>query len=175
MDRSELFDRRKNKVLELMNDPLYKPMKEKELAVLMDVSKEDRHDLRMMLNELMDEGRIEVNARGKYKTAAPKTFTGKYVSNAKGFGFVEVEDRDEDLFIPEGESNGAYDSDTVEAELIPRWREISLGFTSSPSRRRARRSCSIRSRSPTATPSWPPSSSVSTAGRTASWAPPCVI
>lgn len=119
MDRSELFDRRKNKVLELMNDPLYKPMKEKELAVLMDVSKEDRHDLRMMLNELMDEGRIEVNSRGKYKTAAPKTFTGKYVSNAKGFGFVEVEDRDEDLFIPEGESNGAYDSDTVEAELIP--------------------------------------------------------
>ena len=119
MDKEELFENRKKKIYELMQDKLYQPMKEKELAVFMDVAKEDRHELRMVLRALMDENKIEVNARGKYKVSAARSFTGTFVSNAKGFGFVEVEGLDEDLFIPGTETNGAYDSDIVDAELIP--------------------------------------------------------
>ena len=119
MDKEELFENRKKKVYELMKDPLYKPMKEKELALLMEVSSEDRHELRKILRDLQDEDKIEANARGRYKIASPKSYTGVFVSNAKGFGFVEVEGLDEDLFIPGDETNGAYDTDTVEAELIP--------------------------------------------------------
>ena len=43
---------------------------------------------------------------------------GKFISNARGFGFVSVDDMDEDIFIPEEYVHGAYHSDTVEVELL---------------------------------------------------------
>ncbi|RKM62355.1 ribonuclease R [Butyrivibrio sp. CB08] len=45
--------------------------------------------------------------------------TGQFVSNARGFGFVEVEGWDEDIFIPEEYVHGAFHTDTVEVELLP--------------------------------------------------------
>lgn len=44
--------------------------------------------------------------------------TGKFIGNSKGFGFVEVEGREEDLFIPEDRTNGAFHTDTVEVVLL---------------------------------------------------------
>ena len=44
--------------------------------------------------------------------------TGIFISNARGFGFVEVEGREQDLFIPEHEVNGAFHKDTVQVELL---------------------------------------------------------
>ena len=49
-----------------------------------------------------------------------KVLTGTFISNAKGFGFVEVEGRDEDLFIPEDKQGGAFHKDTVEVEMCIR-------------------------------------------------------
>ena len=43
---------------------------------------------------------------------------GKFVANARGFGFVEVEGRDEDIFIPEEYVHGAFHGDTVEVEIL---------------------------------------------------------
>ena len=40
-------------------------------------------------------------AREKYRKADGSVLTGTFVGNARGFGFVEVEGREEDLFIPE--------------------------------------------------------------------------
>lgn len=45
--------------------------------------------------------------------------TGVFLSNVRGFGFVRVEGRDEDLFIPQGLTHGALYSDTVEVKLLP--------------------------------------------------------
>ncbi len=44
---------------------------------------------------------------------------GQFISNARGFGFVEVEGWDEDIFIPEDFVHGAFHTDTVEVELLP--------------------------------------------------------
>ncbi len=44
---------------------------------------------------------------------------GQFIANARGFGFVEVEGRDEDIFIPEDYVHGAFHTDTVEVELLP--------------------------------------------------------
>ena len=41
-------------------------------------------------------------------------YTGKFIANAKGFGFVEVEDLDTDIFIGEMDVKGAMHGDTVE-------------------------------------------------------------
>lgn len=45
--------------------------------------------------------------------------TGTFISNAKGFGFVEIEGMEQDLFIPEEKVNGAFHKDTVEVKLLP--------------------------------------------------------
>ncbi|MCR5656452.1 MAG: ribonuclease R [Butyrivibrio sp.] len=44
---------------------------------------------------------------------------GTYIANARGFGFVEVEGRDEDIYIPEDYTGGAFQGDTVEVSLLP--------------------------------------------------------
>ena len=44
---------------------------------------------------------------------------GTYTGTARGFGFVEVEGRQEDLYIPEDKRGGAFHQDRVQVELLP--------------------------------------------------------
>ena len=44
---------------------------------------------------------------------------GLFISNDRGFGFVEVEGMDEDFFIPENYKNGAFHHDTVLISIFP--------------------------------------------------------
>lgn len=111
-------DKRKEIICELMEDDQYVPMKEKELAMLLQVSREDRQELRRLLEELLAEGRLTVNAQGKYRKADGQTLIGTYISHAKGFGFVEIEGSQEDLFVPPEMTGGALHRDTVQVVLI---------------------------------------------------------
>ncbi|MBE5840255.1 MAG: ribonuclease R [Butyrivibrio sp.] len=63
--------------------------------------------------------RIEEAIYGAGKKKAEKYIVGQFVSNPRGFGFVEVEGMDEDIFIPEEYVHGAFHTDTVEVELLP--------------------------------------------------------
>ena len=45
--------------------------------------------------------------------------TGQFIASGRGFGFVEAEGRDEDIFIPEEYVHGAFHTDTVEVEILP--------------------------------------------------------
>lgn len=110
---------RKKLICELMEDPLYVPMKEKELAVLLQVAKEEREELKQILEELLAEGKLALTKRGKYKKPEARVVTGTFIGNQKGFGFLEVEGWNEDLFIPEDKVNGAFPGDTVQALLLP--------------------------------------------------------
>ena len=112
-------DKRKKVICDLMRDPLYVPMKEKELAMFLQVAKEDREELRRILQELLAEGQLMLTARGKYIKSNGRVLTGTFVSNAKGFGFVEIEGREEDLYIPEDKTGGAFHKDIVEVALLP--------------------------------------------------------
>lgn len=111
-------DKRKEIICELMEDDQYVPMKEKELAMLLQVSREDRQELRRLLEELLAEGRLTVNAQGKFRKADGQTLIGTYISHAKGFGFVEIEGSQEDLFVPPEMTGGALHRDTVQVVLI---------------------------------------------------------
>lgn len=112
-------EKRKEVIRALVRDPLYVPMKEKELAALLSVAKEDREELRSILQELLAEGELMVTARGKYQKNNGMILTGTFFSNPKGFGFVEVEGREEDLFIPEEYVGSAFHKDTVQVALLP--------------------------------------------------------
>ena len=118
MDRS-LYEKRKNLICELVNDKFYVPMKEKELAAFMQVHPEEREELKTILNELLMEGRLQISKRGKYsKGEEGGGLVGTFISHPKGFGFVEIEGRSEDLYIPESGVNGAFHQDQVQVELL---------------------------------------------------------
>ena len=52
----QLQEKRKKIICELIQDEIYVPMKEKEMAVFMQVSKEERGQFRELLDELLREG-----------------------------------------------------------------------------------------------------------------------
>lgn len=112
--------KRKELICQLVEDECYVPMKEKELALFMQVESEERQELKSILEEMVKEGKLIFTKRGKYMKGEgrPSELTGTFISNARGFGFVEIEGNDRDLFIPEEEVNGAFHKDKVQVKLL---------------------------------------------------------
>lgn len=115
----ETREKRKKVICDLLADSLYVPMKEKELASFLQVGKEDRVEFKEILEELLAEGKIMLSLKGKYMKGNGSVLTGTFIGNTKGFGFVEVEGREEDLYIPEDKVHGAFHKDLVEVSLTP--------------------------------------------------------
>ena len=111
------YEKRKKIVYELICNPIYVPMKFKELCMFLRVEKEERDALRQILEDLEREGKINLSKRGKYCKGKAKRMTGLYRANAKGFGFVTVSDEEQDIFIPEEGIGDAFDGDTVEVVI----------------------------------------------------------
>ena len=104
---------RKKKILQVISDKHYKPLKQKELAFLLQVQPEDREEFREILAELVREGKILLTKRGKYQSLSDVTKIGTFIGHQKGFGFVSVEGEEEDYFIPENAVAGAMHNDKV--------------------------------------------------------------
>ncbi len=119
MSKAKSFDERKQLIYDLVRDDLYVPMKEKELAIFLQVEPEDRPQLKMILEELLKEGSIEITKRGKYKVPEVVQLIGTFISHEKGFGFIEVEGLTEDYYVPRECVNGAFHMDQVEFQLLP--------------------------------------------------------
>lgn len=115
----EKTEKRKKLICELVAEDAYVPMKEKELAAFLQVQKEDRQALREVLQELLAEGRLQVNRQGRYSKPDEEKPVGTFIANARGFGFVEVEGREDDLYVPEDQTNGAFHLDKVQVVLLP--------------------------------------------------------
>lgn len=109
------FQERKEMLLSLMNEKEYVPMKIKELAILLDVPKENREDLKAVLDALMAEGKISVSKKGKYAKAECFAQTGIFHAHPRGFGFVTLEGREGDVFVAPDNVKDAMDGDTVQA------------------------------------------------------------
>jgi len=119
MDNEKLA-MREQVLLDIMEDKHYVPMKIKELAILLQVPKEDRQELKKALDRLQAAGKIELSKRGKYRKAEEEIAIGIFIANPRGFGFVEVEGREEDIFIPEDCVGNAFHSDTVQVAINPK-------------------------------------------------------
>ncbi len=111
-----LKERNKNKYY-FICDPHYVPMKQKELAVVLQVPREKREELAEVLSELTAEGKLQLSKRGRYTKAEERILTGVFTSHARGFGFVSVEDLQEDIFISEQDTKDAFLGDTVQVAL----------------------------------------------------------
>lgn len=110
----ELLKERKEMLVQLIQDKTYVPMKLKELAMLLNVPKDQRDELKEVMDALVAEGKVGISKRGKY--GKPETFSlnGMFSGHAKGFGFVTVEGMEQDVFIPGEKTHGALHGDRVQ-------------------------------------------------------------
>ena len=110
----------KERLLGLINDKAYNPLKKEELALIFEIHPTEMPMFYNFLEELEEDGYICKTKKGKI--TSPKSmgyFVGKFVAHRKGFGFVESdEEYTQDLFIPASETNSAMHNDRVVAEII---------------------------------------------------------
>lgn len=115
----ELLEKRKKTVYEFICDDLYTPMKAKEMAMVLQVDRQQRDELRQVLAELVEEGKIELTEKGRYIKSSGYFLTGVFTGNGRGFGFVTVEGEEDDIFIPAENTRGAVHMDTVAVAVSP--------------------------------------------------------
>ena len=123
MTHEELLKKREQVLLKLMEDPMYQPMRLREIALFLDVPKSKRRDLEETLDALVREGRIRISKSGKYGKPEKEEKEGIFAANAKGFGFVRIPGEEHDVFIPRDKTRGALQGDTVRI-LIPRGQQL---------------------------------------------------
>ena len=109
----EKRERVKQKLYDFICDEQYKPMRLKDIRFLLQVKDADKKRVEEALNELVEEGKITVTPKGKYKKLDDKFLVGDYIGNKKGYGFVRVEGYKDDFFIPAKFSMGAFHGDRV--------------------------------------------------------------
>lgn len=133
MKKNQQIKKRKKIVYEIMCCKEYQPMRAKELAVLLQIPAGKREELHKILDMLLEEGKISINKRGRYEavrsSAAKKEaekksvkaerkkgqyYTGTFISHPRGFGFLEIPEAEEDIFIPEESIGTALHGDTVQ-------------------------------------------------------------
>lgn len=112
------YEIRRNMLLELFSDDAYRPMKLKELCMFLHVPKEDREDLKLMLDQMISGGLIAMTSDGRYAKPQKDEYTGTFMGSTRGFGFVRISDMTEDIFISEEETLGALHGDTVSIRII---------------------------------------------------------
>ncbi len=116
--KKSLLEERKKIILDIIHSDLYVPMKLKELAIILNVPKEDREDLKEVLDELILEGKIGISKKGKYGMPSQNILVGKYEGTPKGFGFVVIDGEEDDIFISESNTHGALNGDRVQVALL---------------------------------------------------------
>ena len=119
-EEKDLFEQRKRMVYEFICDDMYVPMKIKEIAIVLGVSRAEREELVKVLDALIADGKIAISKRGKYAKAKAKMITGVFTAHPKGFGFVTVDGEEEDIFIPADQVHGAMHMDTVQLTIAPK-------------------------------------------------------
>ena len=108
------FEKRKKMVYDFICDDLYVPMKIKEMAMVLQITREQRDELKEVLDALEAEGKISLSKRGKYSKGQAQKLTGIFQAHARGFGFIVREGVEDDVYIPEEDTQGAFQGDEVE-------------------------------------------------------------
>ena len=113
------MDSREEAILNFLADKNYVPMKAKEMAFVLGVEKERYSEFREVLDKLVSEFKIQCTKKGKYMLIDANLYkTGEIRLNAKGFGFVKLENSEEEIFIAEKNMNNALNGDLVVVQII---------------------------------------------------------
>lgn len=106
------------KILEFMKDKDYVPMKAKEIAMIMRVPKNEYRDFLEVLGNLEMNFKIQKNRKSRYRLVEKTYYDSIYRKNQKGFGFVRLQDQEEEIYIAKENSLNALNGDRVLIEII---------------------------------------------------------
>ncbi len=112
------MEEQEQKVLNLIKDKDYAPMKAKEIAMIMHVPKSEYNELLRILGKLEMELKIQKNRKNQYRPVDAVYYDGIYRKNQKGFGFVKIEDQEDEIYIAKENSKNALNGDRVLVEII---------------------------------------------------------
>lgn len=113
MKENSKIEERKVMLKEFFENSEYKPMRFRDIAALLQVPKESRHELKEVLDSLASQGKVILDDKGRYRIPGDNIRTGIFSGTQKGFGFVILEGETEDIFIPEFATKGAVHGDKV--------------------------------------------------------------
>ena len=112
------MEEQESKILELMKDKKYIPMKAKEIAMIMRVPKNEYGDIIELLGKLELDFKIQKNRKSKYRLVDKTYYDGIYKKNQKGFGFVKLEGKEDEIYISKENSLNALNGDRVLIEIL---------------------------------------------------------
>ena len=112
------MEEQKQKIMDLIKDEDYVPLKAKEIAMLMRVPKKEYNKFLEILGELELELKIQKNRKNRYKLVEKTYYDGIYRKNQKGFGFVRLENEEDEIYISKENSLNALNGDRVLIEII---------------------------------------------------------
>ena len=84
----QTFEKRKKVIYDFICDELYVPMKIKEISAVLQIPREQRDELKEILDALVGEGKISLSKRGKYSKGQAERVKGVFQANPRGFGFI---------------------------------------------------------------------------------------
>ena len=113
------MEENKEIIIKFMSNDKYVPMKAKEIAFILGVPKEKYEEFHSILNELEAEYKIQQSKKGKYMLVEEGIYkTGVLRLNSKGFGFVKINDSEDEVFIAGNNMNKALSEDEVLVQII---------------------------------------------------------
>ncbi|NCC78356.1 MAG: ribonuclease R [Clostridia bacterium] len=107
------------KIMEILSAHSYKPMNTDELANVLGLEKNEKKELRKVIDGLMKDGLV-IKIK-KEKIVLPEeygVYTGRIDVNKRGFGFVARGEGKEDIFVPENAMKTAMHGDKVQVKVM---------------------------------------------------------
>ena len=111
-------EKQQEKILDFMKSKEYVPMRAKEIAMIMEVPKNKYSEFLEILSDLELNYKIERNRKNRYKIVSKTYYDGIYRKNQKGFGFVRIENEEDEIYISKENSMHALNGDRVLIEII---------------------------------------------------------
>lgn len=104
-------------ILNFMKDENYTPMKAKEMAMILGVPKKEYNQFLDIIKYLEENYKIVKNRKNRYRLIGENFVEGIYRKNQRGFGFVKIDDREDEIYIAKEDSLNALNGDRVLIEI----------------------------------------------------------
>lgn len=104
-------------ILNFMKDENYTPMKAKEMAMILGVPKKEYNQFLDIIKYLEENYKIVKNRKSRYRLIGENFVEGIYKKNQRGFGFVKIDDREDEIYIAKEDSLNALNGDRVLIEI----------------------------------------------------------
>lgn len=104
-------------ILNFMKDENYTPMKAKEMAMILGVPKKEYNKFLDIIRYLEENYKIVKNRKNRYRLIGENFVEGIYRKNQRGFGFVKIDDREDEIYIAKEDSLNALNGDRVLIEI----------------------------------------------------------